>query len=408
LPAKDDQERQTAKLRLASARRRIRALLSEIGTLEGSDFPHPDAESALQDIKRHFLAHLDNIAEADDFSLRTIQAICLNVAMQAELYLPVLGFILRSTNVRNAFELYDPLKHVVERTIGQDAKLIISSEWDFVPFTYPLSLDVLPKYVLVGGPATESANPLLVPLAGHEIGHSAWKHHELASTLEKPLTDAINKILAEHPTEAAELEEDFGPDYIGEIRDIAFKQLEEVYCDIFGLFLFGESYAFAYEYYMFPGGEVRSLSYPPDEDRISYIAEASKWAGIALSKDVFVGWKRSPDDPDGDANMDFVVDRALRTTVPGIFEHVQNLLMSVGVPRTDEAATRAIAESFGMHIPHKGGGNLADVITAGWRSLRGKGGLSADDGAVAELSVLKEVMLKTIEVQEYNLRVGVC
>src|SRR3546814_8743121 len=76
-----------------------------------------------------------------------------------------------------------PIKRLVETAVSPDARLIMSSEWKFVPFTYPMTLDWLPGFALVGGPAPESDNVLIVPLAGHEIGHSAWRSKQLKDQL---------------------------------------------------------------------------------------------------------------------------------------------------------------------------------------------------------------------------------
>jgi hypothetical protein len=329
----------------------------------------------------------------------------MDVAVESELYLPVLGFLLRSTNVRNAFELYDPLRSIVSETISSGASLIISSEWDFIPFTYPMNLDVLPSYVLVGGPASESANPLVIPLAGHEIGHSAWKHHDLTSALEGEFTRSLENLAAKHPAEARELEEYSGPDYIGDLREIGFRQIEEIYCDCFGLFLFGEAYAHAYEYYMFPGGNERSMEYPSDEDRIAYLREAATWRGIELPADIFEGWKSSSDSQDADPEVEFFVDRAAKELLPSIFRAAADLLDSAGVPRPDPAEAGRIAVSLARSSPHPTGGNLSDIITAGWRCVRDSGGLAGlQDERKAE--TLNEVMLKTIEVAEFQKRVG--
>src|SRR5207247_1253486 len=78
-------------------------------------------------------------------------------------YLPFLGFILRSTNVRNAFEFLGPFRRlageVLEPQVTPDkreTKLLFSSEWDYTPFTY-FSVPQLRRYVLIGLPAPESA-----------------------------------------------------------------------------------------------------------------------------------------------------------------------------------------------------------------------------------------------------------
>src|ERR1044072_3127167 len=95
----------TGILRLASARRRVRAFLSEIQTLEGSEFPHGDGENALEDIKKSFLGLLAGTYEIEEAPPKTIREACSNINISIRRYTPILGFIVRSTNVRNAFEI---------------------------------------------------------------------------------------------------------------------------------------------------------------------------------------------------------------------------------------------------------------------------------------------------------------
>src|SRR3546814_10308475 len=92
-----------------------------------------------------------------------------------------------------------PIKRLVETAVSPDARLIMSSEWKFVPFTFPMTLDWLPGFALVGGPAPESDNVLIVPLAGHEIGHSAWRSKQLKDQLMADLVAAIAQTLDDMP-----------------------------------------------------------------------------------------------------------------------------------------------------------------------------------------------------------------
>jgi hypothetical protein len=60
--------------------------------------------------------------------------------------------------------------------------VVISSEWDFSPLTYSLNVSVLPNFLLIGMPVPESGNALILPLAGHELGHSVWANDNLESS----------------------------------------------------------------------------------------------------------------------------------------------------------------------------------------------------------------------------------
>jgi hypothetical protein len=72
-----------------------------------------------------------------------------------------LGVLLRSTNLRNAFEAYYAFEEMARKLIGEPDKLIISSEWDASPFYIPNPPAVLDSYVFIRMPAFASRNALL-------------------------------------------------------------------------------------------------------------------------------------------------------------------------------------------------------------------------------------------------------
>jgi len=53
----------------------------------------------------------------------------------------------------------------------------------------------LPKFVLIGVPAFESSNPLLISLAGHELGHNVWNQEDLGKKFDAALRDEVLKAL---------------------------------------------------------------------------------------------------------------------------------------------------------------------------------------------------------------------
>jgi hypothetical protein len=404
----DPQHRAIAILRLASARRRVHAFLNEISTLEASEFPHLDGEHALREIRAHFADLAKDMRGQERGPLKTIRGACLEVNLAIRRYTRILGFILRSTNVRNAFELHFPLKRLVTDVLGEQAKLIISSEWDFVPFTYPMNLDLLPNFVLVGGPAPESANALLTPLAGHEIGHSAWKSNGLSVRLRGSLDSEIRLALAEDPDLIALLNQQHGPDPQAAIIDTALKQLEEIFCDAFGLFIFGSAYAYAYEYLMYPGGHQRAISYPSDENRLKYLVRAARWYNLDLEKGPFELWPRSKKIGGSDGKVALIVDKAVSRLVQRAFEEASRILSDADVKPPDLKMVELIRGSFARDVPSQAGGTLAEIVNAGWLHLRKEGGLAQSQNALAKFRILNEVMLKSVEVSEYKRRVEGC
>ncbi|MDP8207974.1 MAG: hypothetical protein P9L92_15000 [Candidatus Electryonea clarkiae] len=152
---------------LDHSRKRLAAVINEIERLKQSEFPYPHPSQALERLDQlfnHQRSVLDKISSSSTNSV--IHSGCSASLKQLFDYVPILGFILRSTNIRNAFEIYTPLLRLARSILKIDTKLILSSEWEFSPYMYSF-IPYLPGFVLIGLPATESSNPLLIPLAGH-------------------------------------------------------------------------------------------------------------------------------------------------------------------------------------------------------------------------------------------------
>ncbi len=120
---------------LDHARDRVAAALEEIERLMQSEFPSQppkDAMDILRDKFKESALALDRIEPTTPAHI--IHTECNASLERLFVSVPILGFILRSTNVRNGFEAYGPLLRLAECLMGSNAKLIVSSEWEFSPF----------------------------------------------------------------------------------------------------------------------------------------------------------------------------------------------------------------------------------------------------------------------------------
>ena len=181
---------------LEYTKKRVCAFLDEARQVAESEFPYRGSEQALQKLSQFFTAQFAAINQFDAQSDPAVVKQTCSLALEHLFtYLPLLGFILRSTHVRNAFEVFRPLLRLANEVLEpgvakaqRQTQLILSSEWDYSPFVYS-EVPELPGFVLIGIPSPESANPLLVPLAGHELGHSVWaKDNSAIQTKWEPLT----------------------------------------------------------------------------------------------------------------------------------------------------------------------------------------------------------------------------
>src|SRR5437016_7626917 len=151
---------------LETARKRVRAVLDEINRIAQYEFPYKGSEQALQKVKQVFnarLASLNSLTDQSDAGL--IRHTCSLGLREVADYLPLLGFIIRSTNVRNSFEVFRPLLRMARAVLepnlpaGQthQTELVVSSEWMYSPFVFR-EVPGLLGFVLIGLPAAESGN----------------------------------------------------------------------------------------------------------------------------------------------------------------------------------------------------------------------------------------------------------
>jgi len=179
---------------------KIKNICRTIEVLLDSDFPHGSGRKALIKLNEVFsqlglkLSRAHRLNDND-----TVQQISNNITIKIYQVLPILGFILRSTNVRNAFELVDPLQTIADATLQGRPELLLSSEWDYVPFAYPQSLDDLKSFVLIGLPATEASSALLIPLAGHELGHAVWANRGIGGAAHVSIQQVCEELYSKKP-----------------------------------------------------------------------------------------------------------------------------------------------------------------------------------------------------------------
>jgi hypothetical protein len=171
-----------------SSQYKLRNIQRTVDSLLDGDFPLRAGEQALwrlKDVFTRFNTQLDRANRLDN--PETLVQVAQNINLKILQTLPILGFILRSTNVRNAFEMIEPLHTIARSALQGTPHLILSSEWDYVPFAYPQSLEDLKSFILIGLPASEASSALLMPVAGHELGHATWRNQGIGASLQRDL-----------------------------------------------------------------------------------------------------------------------------------------------------------------------------------------------------------------------------
>ena len=405
---------------LQAIRLQINAFFAEVEKLKGSEFPYLHSKNALECVESHFRKYDGYIRSLDARSDPAVVASACNAAhVTLSSLLPLLGFILRSTNIRNAFEVYGPLLRLARAVVDPDCKLLVSSEWDFVPFTF-IGYRPLPNYVLIGLPATESANPFLVPLAGHELGHSIWDSHllenEYRTSLETNIIKAIKGNWIEYHALFPDSKEDelesfilarltWQPAWIW-----AMRQIEESFCDFVGLFIFGEAYLHAFVYFLSAvRSGPRSIFYPNTKSRVHALVDAANQYRYETPQNFSNQFEDLEEPSDQEKNKKFllhIADEARQSLIKETIDRVENLLESFGVEKRSTEKVDECRDLFSKLVPSSNAASLANILNGAWKAL-----LDPDLWKDADMNdrkeyLLTEIVLKAIEVLEIEERLA--
>ncbi len=406
------------------AQSRLDAFLNEIDRLKQSEFPHQHSQDALIYLENNFLNHRASLQEAGEAGNKfMIDFRCIDTLKKIYLYLPILGFILRSTNARNGFEICAPFLQLAgiilepsKKPKQRSTRVLLSSEWDLSPFTYQ-KIPYLSDFILIGLPATESDNPLLIPLAGHELGHAIWDKDRLENNyrndIHQNILDAIilRKDAYERlfPRMKATEEELVGMLPGMQTWAQAFKwiikQLEETFCDLVGLRLFGTAYMHAYAYLTAPRFfGCRNPEYPSSKARSLMLAEAAKVYGYEIPEDyidLFEDQEKPPLSEQDDFLME-ISDAVLSKMLQKILSNVRDRIPEIAAAEpSGSAAENRVFERFKLIVPAENSGGLAPIINAGWRAFLDDD-LWKDSAHIYRFKteILRDLIMKNIEILE--------
>jgi len=406
------------------ARGRILSALEEISELEGCEFPYKHSNDALIEIKKKFQRYLDQLGLLGDHASTDLTLTCSLSLRDLFRCLPLLGFIIRSTAVRNAFEVFHPLldilRKALEPKIGKDSqkrKLVLSSEWAYSPLIYH-EIPVLPGYAFIGLPSSESDNPLLIPLSGHELGHSIWTTYKMNLEFAPMFIEAIKDYIRSNWEEyikhfPGKKKEDLNTVLAVQqtwkkAQSWLFAQAKETFCDFVGLRMFGTSFLHAHAYLFAPNvSSPRSVKYPNTIKRVDYLITAANAEGYKFKipdgyKDMFQD-RQLPELTTGEKFQLSIADHVLNTKVKILIERAEEIIFKTNIPKPSEAESERICKRFKFVIPAEGAKSLADILNGAWKAYN-------DSHLWKHLpkinkkkeDVLKDLVLKNIEIFTYE------
>lgn len=400
---------------LRYSQQKIAAALQLISEFKAMRFPHSDSASAVNKLEL-LLRLTKNQFDFPSASIDLTRQTEMETTALIDEILGLLGIISNSANVRNSFEIQGPVLDLAKRLLGDEkANLIISFEWKYIPFTYPQNHPHLPSFVVIGMPASEASNALLLPVTGHELGHSLWRrdrcHDHFEPEINEAVIQSIKKPLREKYDDQFKIfsiSADNCDDYQNlwtweKAADYCFRQVEEIFSDFVGLSLFGTSYLDSFEYLLSPAlSTERDPEYPADATRAQYLEDNAARVGVTISgsyKTRFAA-QNSPFHPERNQNFQMILaDCASETLVTPVADHVARLCANRGVSPPDAQETEDILCNFLSGVPAEHTTGLGAILNAGWSAFKDPN-FMAGDLDQDRIKTINELVLKSIEVHE--------
>ena len=396
-----------------NASAKLDRIIAQADVIASSEHPNADSKAAVADLRAQAEVVKRRFA---NYALYPIN-IKLSLLKQANYIVirltDILGFIVRSTTTRNLFELYFPFKELARSLVGNDVRLIISSDWRFSPFTYPFGLDELPSFVLIGLPASESENALIFPTAGHELGHNIWRANDFT---DKYRTDIENCIYRAYESNKSQFELTFslkGADIrndmfvqpiIRQSVTFALRQIEELFCDAIGVLLFGQSYMYAFDYLISPSVSGRRVGeYPNTQLRVKYIIDFANDIDIKLGD---FASRFTPESFSGVESADFIIqmaDAAVADMVKAIFNAARNYVDKNSSHKLVKGKEGKALACFELGRPTADVMSLGDLINAAWRVYNEPARAeNLKDHGVELIPFLTDLVIKSAENFEFK------
>jgi hypothetical protein len=397
-------------------RTRLEQAIEEVRRSMTADFPYDDPKEALEIISDNLRASLRKLTDAVDEKELDVRA--QHALETVSKFYRHLGLLSRCTSVVNPFELHSPLLRLTGALLQQPARetrLVLSTEWNDMPFVFKHSLE-LDQFVFIGLPATESSNPLVSALAGHELGHCVWRRKGIHKSGDSLVKRETTRYMVKHEKELTVFLKKSGKgdgaglkeailQFQSEIENWARSQIEELFCDIMGVRLFGEAYLHSFAYWLTPKmpGQ-RPPSYPSLKARVDCIKSAARKFKVTVPAGYseFFNMAKSNDGTPADfafklTAADTVSTKLVRDLVLLVKNHCTTAKVD---PLPSLKDVSSIVKDFKRCIPSDDAQSLAAIFCAGWKAYCEKNFWDDQDGGSRKIDQIADLVLKSAELLE--------
>jgi len=294
------------------------------------------------------------------------------------------------------------------KLIGEDNRLIISSEWDSTPFYIPHPPAVLEGYVFIGMPAFASRNALLLPLAAHELGHAIWRIRSLDGPL---ITTAELHLRKEIEADETAFIQNFGLEQnlffasekdriVSDCLKIVGSQSEELFCDLFGAALFGRSFLYAFDFFLSPGFGTREFDYPSLADRVRFMKEVTS---VPESEVLNLEAIEKAGPQSRTRPLIALADKITGLLQPAILKNAREIASKVEYDRQGADTVDDLVRNLSIGIPPRRPASPIDILNAIWTVfLRKRAAIANFEERSKLTSLMINLCLKSLEIYEFN------
>ena len=387
------------------AQHKVDLVLDLIAEFRARPFPHEDSAQAISQLA-------DTLSEfRNEFATNQSPKFQEQAGVLISEVLELVGAIGNSANVRNAFEMHGPFLALAQKLLADDAaRLILTFEWQYIPYTYPQNYAHLPEFIVIGLPASEGSNALVLPAIGHELGHSLWLKCKLNDHFKAAIEREVSRAKARRSGAFAAQQDTKSSGAGGASRALdepvenGLRQLQEFFCDFVGLYIFGQAYLDLFDYLLTPApSKERNPQYPSVRARAQALSRNLKKLALPKSEEFADGFPEQSNPFDA-AELSFLnlvlADEASSSKLAdAAADKAFELCRQRGLLPPKVNDSRKVQLEFENGLPADNVSGLGAVVSGAWRAFKSKRFLpgKADQERIAYLN---ELTMKSIEILE--------
>ena len=264
----------------------------------------------------------------------------------------------------------------------------------------------------------------MLPLAGHELGHTIWNLKDFEtkfdSNLEQHVLSAIaadkssyQKYFPNHQIKSSDTAIELNVNIfvkrtIAPVLKLALARAQEYFCDSVGVYLFDQAFLHSYAYLVSPSIACpRHLHYPNNIARIRNTINAAAYFRKSapdlyqVPPDFMSMFEDSPEPGDAEQQYlsslaDIAAEQLCNTLIP----EAENLLKAASAPQLNTKIRDAILDEFRLGVPGCNATSVTNILNAGWIVYNDAKFWSHITDDIKRKKVLGNLVIKNIELLE--------